>query len=972
MKHIFLIFLFLAAAGTAAAQKGTVTGVIVDGETGDELIGVNIYLPAVESGGVTDVTGTYNIQLKPGTYTMEVSFITHHKKVIEDVEITAGKVTALDITLAEASREMDEVVVSARRMDNNEVSLLRLRKGSLPVQDGISAQEIQRMGFSNSAESIRQITGASVEEGRFVVMRGLGDRYSISSMDGIVLPATDPYRNSASLDLIPGSMVDNIVVKKTFSPDLPGNFTGGAVDITTKSLPDQYYLRINTSISYNDQTTFNRNFRRDPAENSLRRLGYDSGSRAYDSSWKDNKYLNRLNSYLVQIQNNQMSDAEITDFNSTMRSFSDRPFTVSEGAPELDHSMNISFGNRYVLGEKQLGYNIGVNYGKSYVQYDEREINNYSARIPDGSSSRMRPFQLNSGSESIDKVNNGYLGSVTFQSGPSNEFTATSIYNNSATASVLDMVEGSYPGALSSGRYNNRVLSYTQRELFNHQLKGRHSFTDAEVKWSGNYILSRQYEPNTRFIGSPVDNQGSYYFVREVQLPFHFFRDLNDTQYNGKIDAEYKLDHRLSLKTGGSFTRKDRVFDEFRFQLENNGTDAAHDEFLSFRQASGDFVNFFSPGNTGILGRDENGNLILGLTYRDQTRPENSYTGTEQVSATYIQGVFDATDKLRLFGGARLEKTDFTVRSGGYRGNTGRDGVIRVVDVLPSVNAIYALTTDSNIRVSASQTLARPNMRELAPFASFDLLGGFPVVGNPDLTRTNITNVDFRYELFPAAAELFAVSFFHKDFTNPIVLELDVATDQPQYEYVNTDKGRLYGFEVELRKNLGFLTTRLSDFKFSTNFTYTRSRVDLSEREYETRQELDSSIKPYRPFPHQSPYILNLMLLYENGRTGWNGSVYANVAGPALAANGSGAAPDIFRVKGKRKEDGRLSSDRPLPDLNIRLQKNFLDRMTASVSVNNILDNSVVDYQEDNGTFFTNSAYNPGRTFKLSVTYRIN
>lgn len=971
MKQYFFIFLLLTVPGVVFAQTGTLSGLIVDEQTGEELIGANIYIPALERGGVTDVSGRYNIKLDAGTYTIEVSYITHQKKSVTDVEIREGEITSLDIMLTEENQEMEEVVVSARRIDNNEVSLLRLQKRSLPVQDGISSEEIQRIGFSNAAESMKLVTGASLEDGSYVVMRGLGDRYSVSSMDGITLPATNPYRNSASLDLIPSNMVDNIVVKKTFAPDLPGNFTGGAVDITTKSLPDQYYLKIGSSVSYNDQTTFNKNFKQDPVNNRLQRLGYDDGSREYNTAWRDNPYLASLSQYMIQIQNDQISNEEIQEFNSTMRSFSSRPFNVNRDAPELDHSLNVAFGDRHEIGSGQLGYNLGINYSKSAIQYDEREINNFSARIPDGSSSRMRPFQLNSGTESVENVKNGYIGTVTYQPGSTNEFTITSIYNNSAAESVLDMTEGAYPGALSSGAYNNRVISYKQRQLFNNQLKGRHSFDQFELRWSGNYVTSRQYEPNTRFIGSPVDTQGLYYFVREVQLPFHFFRDLQDRQINGKVDFEYRINNRVSLKSGGVFTQKDREFDEFRFQLENNGTSDSSEEFLSFREASGDFSSFFAPNNTGVLGRDDNGDLIMGLTYRDQTRPENSYSGSEQVAATYLMGVVDLTDQLKMFGGARLETTNFSVQSGVSRSGE-RDGEINVVDILPSVNAIYALTTESNLRLSASQTLARPNMRELAPFASFDLLGGFPIVGNPDLTRTNISNFDLRYELFPAAGELFAISGFYKSFSNPIVLELDVATDQPQYEYVNTNQGRLYGFEIELRKQLGFIAPWLSNVKFSTNFTYSRSRVDLSEREYETRRLLDESIDPYRPFPHQSPYIINATLLYENAPAGLDAALHANLFGPRLSANGSGAAPDIYEVYGRLDENRQLTSAKPMPDVSFRMQKRILPLLTASLSINNLLDYSVVQYQKDNGQYFTNSAYNPGRTFTVSFTYTIN
>lgn len=966
MKKLLLLFVFAFAVINANAQKGTLSGTVIDQESGEEMIGVNIFIPSVSSGAVTDISGKYNIKLNPGTYSVEYSYITHQKKIVNDVEVQADKVTQLDITMSQQNQELDVVVVSAQRVDNNEVSLLRLQKKSLPVQDGISAQEINRIGFSNSAESMKQVTGASVENGSYIVMRGLGDRYSISSMDGATLPTTNPYRNSASLDLIPTSMVDNIVVKKTFSPDMPGNFSGGAVDITTKSLPDQYYLKLSTSVTYNDQTTFNDNFLGDPIDNSYGRLGFDDGSRAREDGWNSNEYLQQLNRYLIQIQNNQMSDVEINSFNETMRSFSNRAFTVDQQNPEPNHSLKVEFGNRHEVGNGQLGYNFGVNYGKSYVQYDERQINNYTARIPDGSGNRMQNFQLNSGTESKDDVNIGLIGAVTFQPNPKNEVTVTSIYNNNSSESVLDMKNGAYPGALSSGVYNNRVISFVQRQLFNNQIKGRHSFNSLEIKWSGAYANSSQYEPNTRYLGAPVDNSGQYFFVREVQLPFHFFRDLNDDQYSAKLDAEYKISNRLSFKTGGSFVQKDRVFNEFRYQLENNGTNSESGQFLSFREASGNYSGYFSPNNTGILGRDSNGDLILGLTYRDQTRPQNSYTGQEAVLAYYAMGVFDLTNKLKLFGGARVEKTNFEVQA---TSQSSSQGSIDEVDILPSVNLIYSLNDNSNLRLSGSQTLARPNMRELAPFASFDLLGGFPIVGNPQITRTNITNADFRYELYPSAGEILAFSIFHKGFKNPIVLELDVATDQPQYQYVNTSSGRLYGFEIELRKKLDFINPIFSNFKFSTNFTYIRSRVDLSEDEYEIRQRLDSSIKSYRPFPSQSPYLINMMLIYENVETGWDGALYANVFGPRLAANGSGAAPDIFEVYGKLNKENQLDSEIPLPDLSIRVQKRFFENFSASVTINNLLDYSVIQYQEADGRTFTNSAYNPGRNFEISFSY---
>jgi hypothetical protein len=955
-------------SSVALAQTGTLAGKVVDGETGEELIGCTVFIKSLSKGASTDISGNFNFKVEPGTYNVEFSYITYQKKVVEDVTIKADEITKLDIALESDNKQMEEVVVSARRVDNNEVAFLRMQKRSISVQDGITSEEIGRVGFSNSAESMKQVTGASVEGGKYIVMRGLGDRYSISSMDGVVLPTTNPYRNSTSLDLIPTNMVDNIVVKKTFSPDLPGNFTGGAVDINSKSLPDRFYFKVKMSTSYNDQTTFGNGFLSDPINNNLSRLGYDDGSRALKNSWKSSSYLNQLNTYLIDIQNNSLSNSEIQAFNNAMRSFSGRSFTVQEATPGLDHSLSVTVGNRFSINDKQLGYYFGFNYGNSFTLYDDRQINNYTARIPTGSGTRMQEFQINQGTESKNEVDNGLIGQLTYQWNPKNELSILTLYNNNGTESVLNMENGRYPGALSSGTFNNRVISFKQRQLFNNQLKGRHNFEELDLNWSTNFVLSSQYEPDTRFLGAPVDDTGQYFFIREVQLPFHYFRDLKDTQYNGKVDVDYRLNDSFKLQAGGFYSRKERNFDEFRFQLENNGTDPSYNQFLSFREASGDYSNFFGTDNTGIIGTDGSGYPILGLTYRNQTRPQNSYSGFEQIAAFYLMGEYDVSDKLRIHGGARIEKTDFEVSSSEANAEVGS---IDVLDVLPSLNFIYSLTDNSNLRLSGSRTLARPNMRELAPFSSFDLLGGFPVVGNQALNQSNIYNADLRYELFPNAGELIAISAFYKHFKNPIVLELDVASDQPQYQYINTNTGQLFGFEIELRKQLDFLSPSLKNFKFSSNFTYINSRVDLSDNEYNTRKKLDPNINSYRPFPYQSPYIANVTLSYSNPDIGWDGAVYANVFGPRLTSNGSGAAPDVYEVYGQLNEKNRITSQVPTPDLNFRVSKKLDNGFSASLSVSNILDYSKVEYQEDNGTYFTNSALNPGRTFKVSLSYEI-
>jgi len=965
LKQVFVLIIFLASF-EALAQKGTVSGTIIEKETGEELIGANIVVEGTSTGTISDISGNYNLQLEEGTYTIVYSFVTFQKQIISDIQVKSNQITKIDIALEEEKSQLQEVVVSAKRIDNNEISLLKLQKKSISIQDGISAQEINKIGYSNSAESMKQVTGASVEGGKYIVMRGLGDRYSVSSMNGVVLPSTDPYRNSASLDLIPSTIIDNIVVKKTFSPDLSGNFTGGSVDITTKSLPDQFYLNANVSLSYNDQSTFNRNFKADKLSGATDWLGYDDGTRALPQILEDNPIIRNPVQTRQRIEFNPEAETErINDYNNTMRALSNRSFNVNQKTPGIDRRFVINTGNRYNLGDHKLGYNLGLNYSNGFNHYDEREITNYTARI--SSENRMQIFQQNRGTESQEEVNVGGIFTLAYQLPKNHEFGFNWMFNNNATSSVLDM-SGGYPGALSSGEtFENRAISYIQRELNNMQVTGNHLFGDLGLKWSANYITSNQDEPDTRFIGTDVLD-GSYGFDNaEYALPFHFFRILDDTQVNGKLDFELPVFEESTIKFGGLFQNKQRDFTENRFQAEIQTQD--FEAYTSPEEANGDFDLFFGEDNTGIIDYRTTGIPIYGNSYVDQSNANNTYEGTEQVMAGYVMGVFPLTEKLKTVAGARIEKTDFEVVS-----LAEERGAIDELNILPSLNFIYEVNDNSNLRTSFSRTLARPNMREIAPFIAFDLLGGFPVIGNPDIKQTDITNFDLRYEIFPKAGELIAISGFYKDFTNPIIKELDATSDQPQYQYVNTNKGFLVGAEIEFRKNLDFIGPAFRDFKISSNLSYIYSRVDLSEQEYNIRSQINPDIQDWRPFAAQSPYLANLVLSYNNAERGWETALAANVFGPRLAANGAGAAPDVYEVYNwiGDKENGRIEGTIPVPDINFRVRKAINERVSAAFTINNLLDYSIVNYQEHNGTYFTNSALNPGRTFKVSFNYSID
>ncbi|MCK5280696.1 MAG: carboxypeptidase-like regulatory domain-containing protein, partial [Cyclobacteriaceae bacterium] len=277
MRRFTITILFSIISINAFAFKGNLSGKVVDGETGEELIGATVYVAETGQGIITDLYGNYLLQLDPGIYTINVSYVSYVRQKIQDVVIEAGNSQEINIAMS-SDILLEEIVVQAKAIKDNDVALLKLQKRSLAIQDGISSGEIERIGASDAAESMTYVTGAAIEGGKYMVMRGLGDRYSLVQMNGITMPSADPYRNSVSLDMIPAEMIENVTVVKTFLPDKPASFTGGLVDVTTKSIPSDYYLRMNVSTTFNTVSSFRNDFLGDDATTD-RWLALDNGNR---------------------------------------------------------------------------------------------------------------------------------------------------------------------------------------------------------------------------------------------------------------------------------------------------------------------------------------------------------------------------------------------------------------------------------------------------------------------------------------------------------------------------------------------------------------------------------------------------------------------------------------------------------------------------------------------------------------------
>jgi len=452
-------------------------------------------------------------------------------------------------------------------------------------------------------------------------------------------------------------------------------------------------------------------------------------------------------------------------------------------------------------------------------------------------------------------------------------------------------------------------------------------------------------EPDTRFFENDFNiNTGkSTIPASDVQRPFHFFRELEDTQYDAKLDLTFPLANAANkIKIGGLFTTKERVFNENRYQLE------ASNLAVPF---SGDPDVFLEDENYGLIG--DNGTDI-GVYAVDRTQRGNSYTGSDEVTAFYGMLTYNFNERFKFIGGARVESTNIEVQSADANKDVGR---IDETDILPSVNFVYSLTPDMNLRSSYSQTIARPNMREISAFEAFDVLTKTIIKGNTDLKRSNITNYDLRWEWFTKPGEIIAISGYYKNFENPIVQTYERAPN-PTIRFVNVDEAIVYGAEIEFRKDLGDLTPALRNFKFNTNISFIHSEADVA---------VDTAFigKAFtrRSFEGQSPFIANVALIYANPETALNATLSLNALGDRLRIIGRDITPDIF--------------DRGRNQLDFNISKKF-GNLGVSFSAKNLLnDNYLVSSTNDrfdgtgDGLDYRYVNNQRGITFGLGLSYTI-
>jgi outer membrane receptor protein involved in Fe transport len=974
LAGLALLFLTLCLMPAALAQTGTIAGVVVDSETGETLIGVNVIVEdEFGTGAATGLDGDFRIPgVAPGTYSVAFSYLGYQQQRVTGVEVASGETTTLDIALAEEALELEgggEVVIEAEALLNNEAGLLRERQRATAVSDAISAETISKSGSSDAADAMERVTGASVVGGKYVYVRGLGDRYANTQLNGASLPTADPDRRAVQFDLFPSNLLENIVTLKTFTADRPGNFSGGLVDISTKSFPEDFDLRISASTGFDSQAQFNDNFLT-YAGGDTDWLAIDDGARSLPSVFEDQT---------VQIPNNisaRTNDSLATRLTELSRAF-DTDMALERARTPINQSYAASLGNQHGIGSGALGYVLSLNYNRSSSFYEDGRTERYEVTtLDDDNNPILAPELLLDDTRGTEEVSWGGIGNVTYRVNPRHEVGLNSLYSRSGESQAR-LLAGRFPLQFDDDRrlFVDRALLYVERDLYSFQLRGRHQFPGllgAQLEWMGTLSETELDEPDQRFFSNVRTelNDGSFiYGLQTVGAggQQRFFRNTTEGLRGTQADVTVPFDlfgRAAQVKVGGRYERTDRDAFERRFDIRNDNA-----EFNGGEDGLGDVDGFLDQ--LGVIDTTASGRYIIGgYVTENRNNPfvlGNNYDGELEVGAGYLQAEISPLERLRVIVGARFETTrqsittqqvDSTTVAGDTLFAGGR---IDADDVLPSLNVVYALTDNMNVRAAATRTLARPTFLEFSPGGRLDFALGDLVTGNPQLDRSLITNLDLRWEWFNAPGAILAASGYYKNIADPI--ERVIANSNGSQSFRNVESADIYGIELELRQRLSRAlpslerTPVLRNLALGLNTSFVQSSIAIDSTELALRRAINPDADDTRALQGQSPFLVNADLTYENFESGTNVGLYFNVFGRRLSQVSGFNIPDIY--------------EEPSPQLDFIASQELFGAWTVKLSAKNLLGASfreVYDADFAGGTPVYQE-YDRATSFSIGISY---
>ncbi len=939
MKKLIMLVAGIMIFSNFFAQKGFLRGRIIDGASGEPLTGTTIVIPGTTTGVISDLDGDYSIELTPGNYTINVSFISYKTRIFEGIMIKAGEVTELNITLSPATTDIQEIVVVGKMQKKTESAVQIVQKKSPSVLDGISSQQISRLGDSDAAGALKRVTGISVQDGKYIYVRGLSDRYMRVTLNGAQIPGLDPNFNTVQMDLFPSNIIENIMVTKTYTPDLP-SFTGGLVNLETRDFPTHFTLQATTGYGFNTLAHFHDHFLTYPGGD-MDWLGISDSKRDIPGPAKNVEipYINQETVGLV---------------NKISRSFNQELKTSYATAP-LNQNYSLSFGNQIPFeNSSSLGYIAALSYRLESTYYNNARLDDYEA----STSTAVSPSELLSGESGQADVLWSALVGLNYKLN----------LNTKLGVMLLRNQNGQKTGRYNVGSIKESddfpvqkwSLEYLERSMTVGQLKGEHAFPglgNAKLEWITSYTLSRQNEPDLRFFTNElsVTDDDTIYFVAPNRKPERRYRMMSESNWDSRFDLTIPFDFlggKSKLKAGVGYLGKHRNADENRFTINT----------LNAVNYNGDPSTYTNPEN--IVNENNYSNAV----YYDNDFFTNGYlsiAADDNISSGYFMLDFPFISKFRMVAGLRAEhenslienKIDTLVFTRSSQKSKYIHHPTENLDILPSINLVYRLSENMNVRMAFSKSVTRPSFKERAPYAYYEFTWSTTQQGNPGLKRGVIDNYDLRWEYFFNYGEMVSASAFYKEITDPIERIKSSQTGNLML-FENGSNAFLYGFEFDLRKNLDFIRA-LRGFQFGTNFSWIYSQTDVDPDRLEAARTVVPDFPSKRPLYGQAPYIVNAFLGYTNNDIGLDANLGFNIEGPKIVLINKFQTPDVY--------------EQPFPNLNFTLTKNILKKFEVSVSGKNLLDHEFRQiFTMKDGTDYSYRTHFLGRTFKAGVSYKFD
>ncbi|NJM24673.1 MAG: TonB-dependent receptor [Bacteroidia bacterium] len=961
MIRLRFLLIFLGLIGSLSfgfAQKGVIRGSVFDDATGEALIGVSVQIKGTSTGNVTDFDGKFTIAVDPGTYDLQVSYISFQTMVISGVKVTSGEVTLIDnIRLKEDVQTLEAVVVTAETIRDSEAALLTVKKKAANLMDGISAVKFRQIGDSDASEAVKRVTGVSVEGGKYVFVRGLGDRYTKTTLNTVDIPGLDPDRNSIQIDIFPTNLINNIVVLKSSVAEMPADFTGGVVNIETKDFPDQKVFNVSFGLSFNPSMHFrNDYFMYDGGKTDW--LGFDDGGRKLPAG--------AFNTPFPSVGTGA-SDQEISGF---LKGFN-KNLSAQNKSSFMDFNLGFSAANqKNFKNGHSLGYIFSTTYKSSTIFYDDAVYGEYQ-RPAASDEYELIYATVQTGEVAERNILLGTLGGLAYKTHQSKYKLAVLHLQNGESKAARFFIDDNGSATGKSGfTASTDNLEYSQRGVTNILLNGEHYNKDKtfSIDWRLSPTLSKIEEPDIRKTAFTYTSSDTVFSPGAAGYPTRIWRNLEEVNAVAKVD--FKKEHSWLgkgsvLKFGLSYVFKERDYEILKYNLQFFGTQPEYN------------------GNPEVVLDDEylypNGSVYFASG--NTTPNSNAYNSTVSNAAAYVSNQFQFSDRFKAIVGVRAEKyiQRHTGRDIAYASGNTEDGknldnakVLDELNLFPSANIVYALTDDQNVRVSYSRTVARPSFKELSFAQILDPVSNRIFNGAlftyPDwdgnLKQTLIDNFDVRWEMFQQRGQLLSISAFYKKFDDPIeLIRIPTALTNNEFQPRNVGDGTAIGAEFEFKKSFGFLTSLLNNLFVSGNITVVKSALDMSDTEFNARKEFEKdgqTLERTREMSGQAPYVVNLGLSYEDAELGFDGGFFYNVNGPTLTVVGGGLFPDVY--------------SEPFHSLNFNMNKGIgkEKKVTLTLSVSNILNDArehfFTGYEADKQYY---TKFNPGTSFGFGFKYSL-